>query len=206
MKSYITVAIRDDNQFFVQGMKALLLRHFSPLGCAVRFVASSYGEAVDLLIVAESTGGALQPCRLVDAAWRDGQTVIVTVRGVRRRGRALVSPCHNRWAVIGRRDAPPAVVRLIELALAQRRDMMLTGAQAACTRCALALTPREREVLYCTSWGETPSGVAKMLNISAKTVSAHKVAAMRKLGFQRNSELYHWLRQGGLEKEKRTLS
>lgn len=206
MRSYITVAIRDDNQFFVQGMKALLLRHFPLLGRAVRFVASSYGEAVDLLIVAEPAGMPLQSCRLLGSAWRDGQTAVVVVREPRCRARAPASPCRSRQVIIGQRDALSTVVRSIEQALVQRRVMMLADQQTACVRCALALTPREREVLSCTRWGESPTGVARMLNIATKTVSAHKRSAMRKLGFQRNSELYYWLRQGGLEKEKRTLS
>ncbi|HEJ9095972.1 TPA: LuxR C-terminal-related transcriptional regulator [Serratia odorifera] len=39
------------------------------------------------------------------------------------------------------------------------------------------------------------SGIARRLAISVKTASNHKMNVMRKMGFQRNSELYYWLRQ-----------
>ena len=36
--------------------------------------------------------------------------------------------------------------------------------------------------------------IARMLDISVKTVSNHKMSVMRKMGFRRNAELYGWLR------------
>ncbi|WP_261161540.1 LuxR C-terminal-related transcriptional regulator [Serratia fonticola] len=44
----------------------------------------------------------------------------------------------------------------------------------------------------------TPDEIASKLSLNVKTVSTHKLTAMRKLGFKRNGELYYWLRQGGL--------
>ena len=45
--------------------------------------------------------------------------------------------------------------------------------------------------------------IARNLHLSVKTVSNHKQAAMRKLGFKRNADLYHWLRMGGLKTVER---
>lgn len=74
-------------------------------------------------------------------------------------------------------------------------------AYIACPRCELVLTARERQVLAAIHGGESYYQVAKQLGISSRTVSSHKRAAMRKLGFQSNKELCHWLQLGGLEHE-----
>lgn len=58
------------------------------------------------------------------------------------------------------------------------------------------ITRREREVLQAIAAGLSPTQIARKLQISTKTVSAHKQASMRKLGFQRSHNLYHWLWQG----------
>ncbi len=63
------------------------------------------------------------------------------------------------------------------------------------------LTPRELQVLSAIAQGVQPGRLARQLGLHVKTISSHKCTAMRKLGFSRNHELYHWLsRQGGLVK------
>lgn len=54
----------------------------------------------------------------------------------------------------------------------------------------LHLTPRERDVLQGISQELTPEEIASKLSLNVKTVSTHKLTAMRKLGFKRNGELY----------------
>lgn len=54
------------------------------------------------------------------------------------------------------------------------------------------------------AWEMPPTAIARYLALSVKTVSNHKQAAMRKLGFKRNVDLYHWLRQGGLKTVERS--
>ncbi|MBH3259864.1 helix-turn-helix transcriptional regulator [Serratia marcescens] len=75
------------------------------------------------------------------------------------------------------------------MALTQRHAM----ADIDCTHCSLALTPREREVVLMQRQALPPSLIADLLNISIKTVSAHKRNAMRKLGFRRIHELQQWM-------------
>ncbi|WP_447889719.1 helix-turn-helix domain-containing protein [Serratia fonticola] len=56
------------------------------------------------------------------------------------------------------------------------------------------LTPREIQVLSEIGQGLQSVLIAKKLGLHVKTASTHKCAAMRKLGFSRNQELYYWLR------------
>lgn len=51
------------------------------------------------------------------------------------------------------------------------------------------------------SWEMTPTAIARRLRVSIKTVSTHKRAVMRKMHFQRDAELYRWLRQGDSVRE-----
>jgi two-component system, NarL family, response regulator NreC len=54
------------------------------------------------------------------------------------------------------------------------------------------LTAREREVLKLLAEGRTVRAAANMLNLSVKTVDAHKFNLMRKLGIHNKAELVMW--------------
>ena len=54
------------------------------------------------------------------------------------------------------------------------------------------LTAREREVLKLLAEGRTVRATAGMLNLSVKTVDAHKFNLMRKLGIHNKAELVMW--------------
>jgi DNA-binding CsgD family transcriptional regulator len=56
------------------------------------------------------------------------------------------------------------------------------------------LTLREQEIMRCMTREMGVTQIARMLDISVKTVSNHKMSVMRKMGFRRNAELYGWLR------------
>ncbi|WP_116138197.1 LuxR C-terminal-related transcriptional regulator [Trinickia diaoshuihuensis] len=62
----------------------------------------------------------------------------------------------------------------------------------------IALSPREIEVLRLFASGLSVSEIAARLNRSVKTVSSHKVAALRKLGVASDAELIEYARANGL--------
>jgi DNA-binding NarL/FixJ family response regulator len=53
--------------------------------------------------------------------------------------------------------------------------------------------------------GNSHRQIAQLLGLDVKTVSAHKRNAMVKLGFSRTSDLYYWMKNGGLAQEIREL-
>jgi len=63
------------------------------------------------------------------------------------------------------------------------------------------LSPRETEVLRLISWGNTNKEIASQLDLSVKTVEAHKANGMRKLGMRgridivRYALLHGWLHE-----------
>lgn len=60
------------------------------------------------------------------------------------------------------------------------------------------LSPRELEVLRLLSAGHTVGRIAAQLNRSKQTVSAQKVAAMRKLGLANDAALFIYLQESGM--------
>ncbi|MDU8498261.1 response regulator transcription factor [Pseudomonas syringae] len=60
------------------------------------------------------------------------------------------------------------------------------------------LSPRELEVLRLLSAGHTVGQIAAQLNRSKQTVSAQKVAAMRKLGLANEAALFIYLQESGM--------
>jgi two-component system capsular synthesis response regulator RcsB len=88
-----------------------------------------------------------------------------------------------RAAAAGRRYLSPT----IEAALA---DAPLHGPRA--------LTQRESEVVRLFVSGLTVNEIAARLNRSKKTVSAQKMSAMKKLGIERETDLYQYAMTSGL--------
>jgi len=54
------------------------------------------------------------------------------------------------------------------------------------------LTLREQEVLRCSVQGKTCAEIARLLNISRRTVEAHRANMMRKLGLSSSTALYRY--------------
>jgi two-component system response regulator NreC len=94
--------------------------------------------------------------------------LVTAIRAVAQ-GQSYLSPAVTKVLIesyIGRRPSEPAVV-----------DPFNT------------LTAREREVLQLVAEGHTNSQIAKLLNISLKTVKAHRSNLMQKLGLHDRGEL-----------------
>ncbi|MCY1286419.1 Transcriptional regulatory protein RcsB [compost metagenome] len=79
-----------------------------------------------------------------------------------------------------------------------QKAIALVGTARATADPALALSPREIEVLRLYVGGMSVSEVAQHLHRSIKTISTHKHSAMEKLGLRSDADLYHYAVQNGL--------
>ncbi len=61
-----------------------------------------------------------------------------------------------------------------------------------------SLTPREREIVKLLAEGKSNKEVAAVLNISVKTVEAHRANLMRKLNLSSLSDLVHYAIRNGI--------
>lgn len=199
MKSRIVIAIQDSNRYFAQGIQHILQDYLQAKGYTWRFVSVTSEIAIDLMVCVKPFGWStrLNSQRENPGDQRLGTIVIWDT--------ILENIRHQHGpAVLSRKARPDAVLHMVEEMFDQASQSSLAAKTERAYR-SLKLTPREREVLQGISWELTPNKIANKLSLSVKTVSTHKLTAMRKLGFRRNSELYHWLRNGGLEFNPRTL-
>ncbi|MGQ6547468.1 response regulator transcription factor [Serratia sp. IR-2025] len=178
MNSRIVIALWGKNFYFLQGIRHLFERYFYTLGVSPQFISSECGRILDLYVADLIVKS--------NVSWRgDGyQRYQIFIR-------KNIEGVTYQQGEIGLNDKPEAVMQLLDRLF----DVQLNN-NATCVPDYEKITRREREVLQAIAAGLSPTQIARKLQISTKTVSAHKQASMRKLGFQRSHDLYHWLWQG----------
>jgi DNA-binding NarL/FixJ family response regulator len=90
--------------------------------------------------------------------------------------------------------------KYIDPAMARRaKDTGMRPVPAHSRGNATALSPREIEVMRLIAWGYTNKEIAAQLNLSVKTVEAHKANGMRKMGMRGRIDVVRYaLLQGWL--------
>lgn len=200
---HITISIQDKNLFFVQGLECILYEYFSVQRnkISIDFISGESVFLSDLIILGDFDGGLVYPYLFQERNWYRGAVVIVD-RETSARGWRTIPPFTNHLGILSRRASPKTVGQLIDRVVDIHCNSTLqVDSEKEVYR--PNLTQRELEVLSVIATGLATGHVGSMLKINTKTVSSHKRAAMLKLGFRRNIELYHWLRLGGLEQIKR---
>ncbi|MBD8107914.1 helix-turn-helix transcriptional regulator [Erwinia persicina] len=199
MKSHIDIVILDNDQYFSQGLEALLASYFIRVGCTTAFLPAQHYWKADLVFQQQNLNQTAQYCHRQPAHY---QSLITIQEPVPPGYRQRLVPCLSEKSVINRLISTGALLNEVERIM--KHDT--PAAQPwACPRCALTLTLREKQVLLAIRRAQSPGQIATELKLSVKTISAHKWSAMKKLGFKRNTELLNWLRQGDLRDELSTL-
>ena len=196
MTQHINIIVCVNDHYFSLGLAVLMNNYFTRRGWSVTFLPHHHYHEADMVVQDSNEVCSRQFCHNADNL---RHIRVITVRHTRRVSRTRQPRCLSDYGTIHTHDAEAQIVNL----LAQVIDSYQTPdtAYIECPRCELVLTPRERQVLAAFRACKPPYQVAKHLGISPQTVSSHKRASMRKLGFQSNKELYHWLQHGGLEHE-----
>lgn len=200
-KKHINIFIQDPNQYFAQGLTALLQVEDLRRHTTVTFLTQQNRYLADLIIVPDDPTSFLKAYST--AMMNARRNVLLIQDNFRYRA---VSQTLYRAGIIKRRDSINTVQRLIETAFEKHNDSANDDALYR----SPPLTFREGQILTAIAQGLQLNRIARQLGVHSKTVSAHKCAAMRKLGFSRNHELYLWLcNQNGLPQsliEAQTLS
>ncbi|MGN7975526.1 helix-turn-helix transcriptional regulator [Serratia sp. 22264] len=188
-KNHVNIFIQDPNQYFAQGLSALLQIEELCRDTTVTFLTHQNRYLADLIIVTDDPSTFF---KAYSTAMMNARRNVLLIQD-NPRYRA-VSPLY-RASIIKRRDSINTVRQLIETAFKKHNDS--TTDDALCRN--PSLTFREGQILTAIAQGLQPNRIARQLGVHSKTVSSHKCAAMRKLGFSRNHELYLWLcNQNGL--------
>lgn len=202
MSQHITVAILENDRFFVQGIQHILLTYFHAKGVTPHFVEESEALQADLVLLPKYKSLPLMLC-LHHSPGTLSVPVYITISDVWP-DRQLYASCHLVLGGIERRACPLTLLQAVERGLKASKSRERAPPKI-CSQCMTqVLTARERDVMRGMAWGISQTCLPQYLDISPKTISTHKRTVMRKLGFRRNAELYHWLRLGGLKQIERS--
>lgn len=193
----VKVLIIDKDEYFMEGLRRVISDFYLSRDTVVRFVEQPRsGFSADIIFQAIGYGVTVD-------VWKTLQQGISPPLFFLIRDQREVRLSHQFQSVrkngtLYRHQSIDAVKLLLSV---QQRQPPSAGINTDNQH----LTLREREVLRCLKQGKSLMETANEMSLKDKTVSTHKRAAMRKLNFKRNHELYHWLLQGGLGSMERGI-
>lgn len=176
--------------------KRPLALHFSTYGKRTLLVDARQVHEADLVFCYFPPGVQSCFCHLSEAQPAGRKTLYFSLRTPEgRHKRTVGNRCSLETGVIY--HDMPLVSALYQVSAELERRSKWPG-RLSCGRSCVCqhrgLTLREQEIMRCMTREMGVTQIARMLDISVKTVSNHKMSVMRKMGFRRNAELYGWLR------------
>ncbi|MBL5906302.1 helix-turn-helix transcriptional regulator [Serratia fonticola] len=189
MKETLEISIVDDNQYFTSGLRHLLADFYLTKNTRVKFIDEKASKpSIDILFHANRHGIPGVYYRYLHSTAKPLVFAICDKN----------EKCHVRKdGILYRHQSMNLVLNMVE----QARSI---DHQSSCSA-SQTITHREYEVLGYLQQGRSLTEVAYYMNLSVKTVSAHKRSAMKRLNFRRNSELLYWMLQGGLMGHRKVM-
>lgn len=188
MNMFINIAFQDNDSFFVDGAGRALSDYFGARGIEARFAGL---VGADLIFQAVSKGDTARFCHPPYAPHGS----YFSVCDLKEAHAWPSSGCAREVGRVYRNEGVAKLVQTVDHVMQRQKRHVYSG--YGCPQCQpLQLTPQERAVMRYLSWEMTPTAIARRLQVSIKTVSTHKRAVMKKMHFQRDMELFRWLRLG----------
>lgn len=201
MNKTLTIAIIDDDNFYMAGLVMALSTYFKSKNRKVKFIPGhSVAAASDITFQAIRCGTFIAPHNQYHA--NSGKSHYFAI--VDNRDFHLQHLYRNleKNDVFYRHQPVNTLLQLIENKIFSSQQLPETHQSEQEVFLREPLTLREHEVLCHLKQGKTHAGAANCLGIKVKTISSHKRAAMKKLNFRRTNELFHWMLQGGLSRHQ----
>lgn len=207
MNRVMTLAVFDENAYFAKGLLKALMAYFDELGVETRSVDIQQACEADLVFQYLPPASMSCFCHFSVQERARNPLYFTLSRPENRRKRNQHPPCVQESGVIYHDMSVAAMLREVTIALEQRQTKtpVRYSSEEPCICQQHLLTQREHQILVCMKDEMGMTEIAEMLHISIKTVSHHKMNVMRKMGFQRNTELYGWLRQEVSMSQKNTF-
>ena len=197
-----TVLIADDHAIVLEGLVNLLKDRFDVVG-AVGDGRRLLDEAVrlrpDVIVTDISMPGAsgLEVLRRLKAARSAAKVIVLTMHAEAELATEAVRAGASGYVL--KQSAGAELVLAIDEALRGRvyltpavtRDV-IAGIADGSARPEATLTPRQLEVLKLTVDGLRMKEIARILNLSTRTVETHKYEMMETLGVQSTAELVRY--------------
>lgn len=186
---YSTVKIRLQvrNSYLALGLQFILEKYFEQKKISVMLIDSSDNEqSGHILFYDAPTYYPQASCGL-----NSNYQWIFIVENTSIRSKKKVCSCGCEDALFKSNSQPNMVIQYL-------RQLMSAEVPKKKSRCSLStLSARERQVLSYIKQGVKPKKISQILFISPKTLSAHKMNAMRKLKIDNAIGLFYWLKENG---------
>ena len=197
-KSHATVVINDPNHFFSAGLMHCIRDAYSAAGFTVSFTDHIFNHRSKLIFLTSDILSAAHAHHLNHhMTIRQLQIFTIYNTPLEKEKHATNYNKLNYCIPLYRTQSVKeisATVRHYINAPSNLRDILV---QPCSKRPEQSFTRRETEILRYLARGISNGAVARFLQISEKTVSAHKRNIMSKLNMIRPAELNYWLLQEG---------
>lgn len=199
MKQSLTILLSDQNQYFSEGLRQSLLAHFEGKSIKVNITKNLlYKHTADVVFLSAGAADGTISHELYQRFFSPGQCVFIIEES---NPLLASSDVHigERIRSISRKLNIGSILSLLEgMLTATPQAVEQAPAPSSWRLNNNTLSAREYEVMRYMSLGINPGAIGRYLQISEKTVSAHKRTVMRKLNLIKNVELNYWLLNGGL--------
>lgn len=197
-RNQLTIVINDPNRYFADGLAACISEHLLPKGIAPSFTDCVFNhDARTMFIALESL--SIANCHYLHrrVSARSLDVFILRDRTPLADDTEIIVPHLDDFPTLYRDSQLTDFAKKIQNRAPQHTDLRNLLATSCATQPYGLLTRRETEVLRYLARGISNGAIARFLQISEKTVSAHKRNIMAKLNMIRPAELNYWLLQEG---------
>ncbi|MFV8904619.1 response regulator transcription factor [Serratia fonticola] len=194
---FINISIIDNNQYFSAGLRHALADFYFAKGTYVRLIEKNPSKlSIDILFHAISHGVPNNYNNIL--LHNTFKPLFFAIQDKGESGLTHMFRYMRKDGTVYRHQPIGFVLNMVEQA---RSIASHSSSSASHGSVSQTITHREHEVLDFLKQGLNLTQTAYYMNLSVKTVSAHKRSVMRKLKFRRNNELLYWMLQGGLYKQ-----
>ncbi|OKB64579.1 hypothetical protein BHU62_21865 [Serratia marcescens] len=195
----VTILLIDKNRYFSEGLRLGVSQYFNRKKINVTFTGTiAHKNTSDIIFIEKALGvklGYLQSC---SSMVKQSIFLIEEYNYNKTHYNKIVK---KGVEFINRKQSIENVVDALESSLSRKESIYSTNnTNIKKGSHRTLLTPREYEIMRYLRLGMNNQAIGLHLNVSEKTVSAHKRAAMRKLNITQNTELNYWLLGGGLSR------
>jgi DNA-binding CsgD family transcriptional regulator len=179
----ICISLRDN--YFSQGLQSIIRAYFDGLGILTTFIiGEGQRESADILFCDASPYHPQLVCTKKSTYRR-----IFIIEHIPNTPMKTPCSCGCEDALFSYHTRPEEIIRKLD-------DVFIAPPSEEKRPClASTLSNRERQVLDYIVQGMSPKRISDVLLISPKTLSSHKMNAMKKLSINTSTGLLYWLQE-----------
>ncbi|KMV68200.1 LuxR family transcriptional regulator [bacteria symbiont BFo1 of Frankliniella occidentalis] len=198
-QSTITIVVNDPNRFFQEGLKLSLSAKLATAETHAEFTDCIFNTRAKMVFLAEDAL-SIANIHYLNHRLQTRPSSVFIIRdgdGTQQATSETMKSDITNYVPIYRDRSVESILAVVSEKLDQQQDIRNIFIPTCSIRSENNLTRRETEILRYLARGISNGGVARFLQISEKTVSAHKRNIMSKLNMIRPAELNYWLIQEG---------